>query len=49
MADARYDLIIIGTAGNCTSPLAGPHYIGAGLSIGASSVFGYRAAQHMKG
>jgi 3-oxosteroid 1-dehydrogenase len=36
-------------AGNCTSPLAGPHYIGAGLSIGASSVFGYRAAQHMKG
>jgi 3-oxosteroid 1-dehydrogenase len=33
-------------AGNCAAPLAGPHYIGAGLSIGASSVFGYLAVQH---
>lgn len=33
-------------AGNCAAPLAGPHYVGAGLSIGASSVFGYRAAKH---
>jgi 3-oxosteroid 1-dehydrogenase len=31
-------------AGNCTAPLAGPHYIGAGLSIAASSLFGYIAA-----
>jgi 3-oxosteroid 1-dehydrogenase len=31
--------------GNCTAPLAGPHYIGAGQSIGASGVFGYIAAQ----
>ncbi|MEW9856700.1 FAD-dependent oxidoreductase [Novosphingobium rhizovicinum] len=36
-------------AGNCAAPLAGPHYIGAGLSIGASSVFGYLAAQHAAG
>lgn len=33
-------------AGNCAAPLAGPHYVGAGLSIGVSSVFGYRAARH---
>jgi 3-oxosteroid 1-dehydrogenase len=33
-------------AGNCAAPLAGPHYIGAGLSISASSVFGYVAARH---
>src|SRR6185437_4319543 len=33
-------------AGNCAAPLAGPHYVGAGLSIGASSVFGYVAALH---
>jgi len=33
-------------AGNCAAPLAGPHYVGAGLSIGASSVFGYIAAKH---
>jgi 3-oxosteroid 1-dehydrogenase len=33
-------------AGNCAAPLAGPHYVGAGLSIGASSVFGYLAAKH---
>jgi 3-oxosteroid 1-dehydrogenase len=36
-------------AGNCAAPLAGPHYIGAGLSIGASSVFGYIAARHAAG
>jgi 3-oxosteroid 1-dehydrogenase len=36
-------------AGNCAAPLAGPHYIGAGLSIGASSVFGYLAALHAAG
>jgi len=33
-------------AGNCAAPLAGGNYIGAGLSIGASSVFGYIAAKH---
>ncbi|MFT3966709.1 MAG: FAD-dependent oxidoreductase [Sphingobium sp.] len=33
-------------AGNCAAPLAGPHYVGAGLSIGASSVFGHLAALH---
>jgi 3-oxosteroid 1-dehydrogenase len=31
-------------AGNCTAPLAGPNYIGAGQSIGASGVFGFIAA-----
>jgi 3-oxosteroid 1-dehydrogenase len=36
-------------AGNCAAPLAGPHYVGAGLSVGASSVFGYRAALHAAG
>jgi 3-oxosteroid 1-dehydrogenase len=36
-------------AGNCTSPLAGPYYIGAGLSIGASAVFGKLAVDHMAG
>ncbi|MFC0202909.1 FAD-binding protein [Novosphingobium soli] len=36
-------------AGNCAAPLAGPHYVGAGLSIGASSVFGYRAVRHAAG
>jgi 3-oxosteroid 1-dehydrogenase len=36
-------------AGNCTSPLAGPHYIGAGLSIGASAIFGMLATRHMAG
>jgi 3-oxosteroid 1-dehydrogenase len=35
-------------AGNCAAPLAGPHYIGAGLSIGASSVFGYLAVEHAR-
>jgi 3-oxosteroid 1-dehydrogenase len=34
-------------AGNSTASLSGPHYAGAGLSIGASSVFGYIAARHM--
>lgn len=34
-------------AGNSTASLSGPFYAGAGLSIGASSVFGYIAAQHM--
>jgi 3-oxosteroid 1-dehydrogenase len=33
--------------GNCTSPLAGPYYIGAGHSIGCSAVFGMVAAKHM--
>ncbi|MBV9995763.1 MAG: FAD-binding protein [Caulobacteraceae bacterium] len=31
-------------AGNSTASLSGPYYVGAGLSIGASSVFGYIAA-----
>ena len=34
-------------AGNSTASLSGPFYAGAGLSIGASSVFGYIAARHM--
>ena len=33
-------------AGNCAAPLAGPYYVGAGLSIGVSSVFGYLAVHH---
>ncbi len=33
--------------GNCASPLAGPYYVGAGHSIGCSSVFGMLAARHM--
>jgi 3-oxosteroid 1-dehydrogenase len=36
-------------AGNCAAPLAGPHYIGAGLSLAASSVFGFLAARHAGG
>lgn len=32
--------------GNCTASLAGPNYVGAGQSIGASGVFGYVAAKH---
>jgi 3-oxosteroid 1-dehydrogenase len=32
-------------AGNCTASLCGPYYVGAGQSIGASSVFGYIAAR----
>ena len=32
-------------AGNCTASLCGPYYIGAGQSIGASSIFGYVAAK----
>lgn len=36
-------------AGNSTASLSGPYYAGAGLSIGASSVFGYIAARHMAG
>jgi 3-oxosteroid 1-dehydrogenase len=31
--------------GNCSAPLCGPYYVGAGQSIGSSSVFGYIAAQ----
>jgi 3-oxosteroid 1-dehydrogenase len=31
--------------GNCTASLAGPHYVGAGQSIGASAVFGFIAAR----
>ena len=31
-------------AGNCAASLCGPHYVGAGQSIGCSSVFGYIAA-----
>jgi 3-oxosteroid 1-dehydrogenase len=33
-------------AGNSAAPLAGPYYVGAGLSIGASTVFGYLAVNH---
>jgi 3-oxosteroid 1-dehydrogenase len=36
-------------AGNCTASLAGPHYVGAGQSIGTSSIFGYLAARHAVG
>ena len=32
-------------AGNCTASLCGSYYVGAGQSIGASSVFGYIAAK----
>jgi 3-oxosteroid 1-dehydrogenase len=32
-------------AGNCTASLCGPYYVGAGQSIGASSIFGYIAAE----
>jgi 3-oxosteroid 1-dehydrogenase len=32
-------------AGNCTASFCGPYYVGAGQSIGASSVFGYIAAK----
>lgn len=32
--------------GNCTASLAGPNYVGAGQSIGASGVFGFIAARH---
>jgi len=35
--------------GNCASPLAGPHYVGAGHSIGCSAVFGMLAVKHMAG
>jgi 3-oxosteroid 1-dehydrogenase len=31
-------------AGNCTASFCGPYYVGAGQSIGASSLFGYIAA-----
>jgi len=31
-------------AGNCAASLCGPHYVGAGQSIGCSSVFGFVAA-----
>jgi 3-oxosteroid 1-dehydrogenase len=43
-----FDGSVIGglyAAGNCTASLCGPHYIGAGQSIGASSVFGHVAAK----
>jgi 3-oxosteroid 1-dehydrogenase len=36
-------------AGNCAAPIAGPNYIGAGHSIGCSSVFGFVAAGHAAG
>jgi len=36
-------------AGNSTASLSGPYYVGAGLSIGASSVFGYIAANQAIG
>jgi 3-oxosteroid 1-dehydrogenase len=36
-------------AGNCAAPIAGPHYVGAGHSIGCSSVFGFVAAGHAAG
>ena len=32
-------------AGNCTASLCGHYYVGAGQSIGASSIFGYIAAK----
>lgn len=35
--------------GNCTSPIAGPHYVGAGHSVGCSAVFGMLAVRHMAG
>jgi 3-oxosteroid 1-dehydrogenase len=31
-------------AGNCAASLCGPHYVGAGQSIGASSVAGFIVA-----
>ena len=34
-------------SGNCASPIAGAHYVGAGHSIGCSSIFGMIAAKHM--
>ncbi len=34
-------------AGNCASPIAGAHYIGAGHSLGCSAVFGMLAVRHM--
>jgi 3-oxosteroid 1-dehydrogenase len=34
-------------AGNCAAPIAGSHYVGAGQSIGTSSIFGYVAAKHV--
>lgn len=36
-------------AGNCTAPVFGRHYPGAGASIGASAVFGYIVARHLSG
>jgi 3-oxosteroid 1-dehydrogenase len=44
----RSDGTVIGglyATGNSSASLCGPHYIGAGQSIGASSVFGYVAAR----
>jgi 3-oxosteroid 1-dehydrogenase len=35
-------------AGNCAASLCGPHYVGAGQSIGTSSVFGFVAANMAK-
>ena len=35
-------------AGNCSAPVCGSHYAGAGYSIGASAVFGYIAVQHIQ-
>jgi 3-oxosteroid 1-dehydrogenase len=34
-------------AGNCTASLVGPYYVGAGQSVGASSIFGYIAAKQI--
>jgi 3-oxosteroid 1-dehydrogenase len=34
-------------AGNCTASLVGPYYVGAGQSVGASSIFGYIAAKQV--
>jgi 3-oxosteroid 1-dehydrogenase len=34
-------------AGNCTASFCGPYYVGAGQSIGASSIFGYIAAKQV--
>lgn len=43
----RADGTVIGglyAAGNCAASLCGPHYVGAGQSIGCSSVFGFVSA-----
>jgi 3-oxosteroid 1-dehydrogenase len=36
-------------AGNCAAPIAGPYYVGAGHSLGTSSIFGFVAVNHAAG